>query len=130
MKKLIREVPLANGLTLRFFDSTRRYFGDYHQVRIEISCELPLTPDLFDDDAGCQAAVKLLGPAVRFLKQVEQQGVASAAIADTVLKVIDDFLVNSLGYFQSPAFPKKLVHAELNRVRAKRKAFLPLHVHG
>jgi hypothetical protein len=130
MKKPIREVPLQNGLTLRFFDHTRRYFGDYHQVRIEISCELPLTSDLFDDAADCQTALKLLGPSVRYLKQVEQQGVATAAVDQTVEKVIADFLTHSLGYFQSAAFPKKLVHSELNRVRGKRKGFLSQHAHG
>ncbi|HJV64275.1 MAG TPA: hypothetical protein VJ550_00935 [Geomonas sp.] len=130
MKKPIREVPLSNGLTLRFFDHTRRYFGDYHQVRIEISCELPLTPDLFDDQAACAAALKVLGPSVRYLKQVEHQGVATAAVQEAVERVIGDFLSHSLGYFQSPAFPKKLVHSELNRVRGRRKAFSPLPANG
>ena len=62
MKKVIREIALANGLTVSFTDATRRYFGDYHQVRVEISCEVPLTAELFADHAAHEAALKLLGP--------------------------------------------------------------------
>src|SRR4051794_20816991 len=49
MKKMIRAIPLANGLTVRFYDASRRYFGDYHQVRVEVSCEVLLTQDLFQN---------------------------------------------------------------------------------
>ena len=127
MKKLIREVPLENGLTLRFFDATRRYFGDYHQVRIEISCEVPLSAEIFDDAAARESAVKVLGDRVQYLKQVEHQGVATDAVSGVVEDSIRHFLDHSLGYFRSPAFPKKLVNSELNRIKGKRKSFLGLH---
>lgn len=130
MKNLIREIALANGLTLRFFDTTRRYFGDYHQVRIAISCEVPLTADLFDDAKEYEAAVKLLGGKVEYLKKVEQQGVATEAIAGAVENVIQQFIENSLGYFDTDNFPKRLVQTELNRVRGRAKSFVPLRSHG
>ncbi|MBU5637591.1 hypothetical protein KOM00_12715 [Geomonas sp. Red69] len=130
MQKLIREIPLSNGLTVRFFDATRRYFGDYHQVRIHICCEVPLSPDLFPDEESHQAAMKLLGASVSFKKDIEHQGVPSLSVDQTVERVIADFAAHSLGYFNSPGFPMKLVQAELTRARGRRTGFVPRGVHG
>ena len=126
MKNIVREIPLANGLTVCFTDATRRYFGDYHQVRVEVSCDVPLTVQLFDDTLAFEAALKLLGTRVRYLKKVEHQGVPTLATADTVQRVIQQFIDHSLSYFESAAFPRRLVQSELNRVRAKSNSFIPL----
>ncbi|QWV95342.1 hypothetical protein KP004_09290 [Geomonas oryzisoli] len=130
MQKLIREIPLSNGLTVRFFDATRRYFGDYHQVRIQICCEVPLSPELFPDEDSHQSARKLLGPSVSYKKEIEHQGVASLSVEQTVERVIADFAAHSLGYFNNPGFPQKLIQAELARVRGRKTGFVPRGVHG
>lgn len=131
MKKPIREIPLANGLTVRFFDATRRYFGDYHQVRIQIRCEVPLSPGLFEDSQAHQHALKLLGPTVTYVKDIEHQGVATLSVEGAVEQVIQQFIDHSLGYFNAEAFPKKLVQSELNRVNSRTKSFVPLRgIHG
>lgn len=130
MNQPIKEIPLANGLTVRFFDATRRYFGDYHQVRIHIVCEVPLVAELFEDDAARQAALKLLGDRASYRKEIEQQGVPTVAVEETVRKVIDHFVEHSLGYFEGEAFPKKLVQSELKRVSGKVKPFVLRGYHG
>lgn len=130
MQKLIREIPLQNGLTFRFFDATRRYFGDYHQVRIKISCEVPVLADYFESAAEQESALKLLGGAVRYLKEIEHQGVPTAAIDETVDKVVQQFVDNSLGYFQNDAFPRKFVQSELKRIRSRGKGFMTLRANG
>ena len=130
MKNLIREIPLANGLTVRFYDATRRYFGDYHQVRVQISCEVPLTAELFEDAAAHRAAVKLLGESVRYLKEIEHQGVASLETSAAVEQVIRQFVETSQGYFEGEAFSKRFVQSELNRIIGKSKAFVPLRANG
>jgi hypothetical protein len=129
MKNVIREIALANGLTVRFTDATRRYFGDYHQVRVEISCEVPLTPGLFDDPADYQAALKLLGDQVCYLKKIEHQGVPTLGTADAVQKVVQQFIDHSLGYFSSESFPRRFVLTELNRIQSRTKSFVPLRAH-
>ncbi|HEY5513582.1 MAG TPA: hypothetical protein VIK40_08065 [Geomonas sp.] len=130
MKNVVREIPLANGLTVRFTDATRRYFGDYHQVRVEISCEVPLTADLFDAEPAFEAARKLLGAKVLYLKKVEHQGVPTLGTADAVQKVIRQFVDHSLAYFETEAFPRRFVQSELNRILAKAKSFVPLRANG
>ena len=131
MTKLIKEIPLANGLVIRFFDATRRYFGDYHQVRIQICCEVPLSAALFEDVEAHQRALKILGNSVLYKKDIEHQGVATDAIPDVVANVLKQFVDHSLGYFNGEAFPKKLVQSELNRIGAKsRSSFTVRGLHG
>lgn len=124
MNKLIREIPLDNGLTVRFFDSTRRYFGDYNQVRVRIQCEVPLTEELFEDAQSYQAALKTLGARADYSKEIEQQGVPSAEIDAAIEKVVQHFVDHSLAYFNNAAFAKKLVQSELGRVKGKGKSFI------
>ena len=130
MKNLVREIPLANGLTVRFFDATRRYFGDYHQVRVKICCEVPLTADLFDDALAFDSACKLLGAKVQYVKDVEHQGVPTLQTAAAVERVIQQFLSHSLCYFESEGFARKFVQSELNRILGKAKSFVPLRANG
>lgn len=126
MKNVVREIPLANGLTVRFTDATRRYFGDYHQVRVEISCEVPLTAGLFDAPAAFEAAVKLLGSRVVYLKKVEHQGVPTLGTAAALERVIQQFIDHTLDYFSGEAFPRRFVQSELNRLGEKSRSFVPL----
>jgi hypothetical protein len=130
MHKVIREIPLDNGLTFLFSDATRRYFGDYHQVRIKISCDIIVRSDYFQDVPEHHAALQLLGEKVQYVKEVEHQGVATEAIAETIDRVIRHFVDHSLGYFDNSDFPKKFVHSELNRIRSKGKRFAKPPVHG
>jgi len=130
MKNVVREIPLANGLTIRFTDATRRYFGDYHQVRVSVSCEVPLSADLFEDQHAFEDAVKLLGAKVLYLKKVEHQGVPTLGTAEAVEKVIQQFIDHSLCYFETEAFPRRFVQSELNRVRARSKSYVPLRANG
>jgi hypothetical protein len=129
MKNIIREIPLANGLTVSFADATRRYFGDYHQVRVEVSCEVPLSAGLFDDQPSYEAALKLLGAKVCYLKKVEHQGVPTLGTAAAVQKVIQQFIDHQLSYFGSQAFPRRFVQSELNRVRTRAASYVPLRAH-
>lgn len=130
MSKLIKEIPLSNGLTVRFFDASRRYFGDYHQVRVKISCDVPLTPDLFQDEASYEAAQRLFGARVSYQKEIEHQGVAGASVEETVDRVIAHFVEHSLDYFSGSGFPKKLAQAELVKAQGRKRAFVPRGDHG
>lgn len=130
MTEPIREILLANGLTVRFFDHTRRYFGDYHQVRVNIICDVPLTAELFDDDDSYRSALKHLGDNVQYLKEIEHQGVPTAATVETLQRVIQQFVDTSMGYFQSAEFPRKLAQSQLKKALTKSRSFTPLRANG
>lgn len=129
MKKLVREIPLANGLTVRFYDASHRYFGDYHKVRVEISCEVPLNAELFQDADDYQQALRLVGPTASYVRHEEHQGVPSAEVDRVVAKVIDDFAGHSLRYFSGDDFPRRLVRSELEKVRKRSPIPFPRRSH-
>ena len=90
---------------------------------------VPLTAGLFDDQPSFEAALKLLGAKVCYLKKVEHQGVPTLGTDDAVQKVIQQFIDHQLSYFGSQAFPRRFVQSELNRVRSRAASYVPLRAH-
>ena len=115
--KPIRQIRLANGLTLIFHNHSRRYFGDYHQAKVEITCSIPIVEEYFSGKEEMEDAVKTLGDDVIFRRSVEQMGVPSAALESVLDSIMNNFCNHSLHYISSPAFPRKMVHMELTKAR-------------
>jgi hypothetical protein len=122
--KLAREISLENGLTVSFYHHTHRYFGDYHRIKVEIICEVPLLEEYFTSLAEFADARASLGGKAIFRRNLELMGVSSAELEQSLERVIANFSSHSLSYLASPLFPRKLVHAELSGVGRKiRKAY-------
>jgi hypothetical protein len=130
MDNLCREIKLANGLVIKFFAGSRRYFGDFHHVTLEISCEVPITAELFEDTAVFLKAIKVFGNQLVYRRHVEQAGVPSAEIVSAVDILIANFLAHSSAYVSSPAFPQKLAAAELSKLQKKPAPFTTIHLHS
>ena len=120
MNNLIRELHLPNGLTVSFFDHTRQYFGDFHRVKMEITCKIPVLPDYFEDRMAFDEAGALLGDEVVYTRIQEQMGVPSTEIEKVLNRLVTNFMEHSLTYFASARFPGKAVLAELNKIKRKR----------
>ncbi|BEH10255.1 hypothetical protein GSUET_18670 [Geobacter sulfurreducens subsp. ethanolicus] len=120
MATILREVPLQNGLTVRFLDHTRHYFGDFHLVRLEIVCQIRLNVAYFEDVTVFEDARRLLGDDVSYRRFVEQMGVPTSSMDDVKQQLMANFMSHSLGYVSSHAFPARFVHSELERARGKR----------
>ncbi len=117
MDNLIHEIPLDNGLTIRFFNHTRLYYGDFYLVRLEIVCVAPLHIEYFSDAASFNDARQMLGDTAVYRKFVEQQGVPSTEIDRVQDRLIANFVAHSLPYFAGAGFPGKLVLAEYDKAR-------------
>ncbi|RNC68750.1 MAG: hypothetical protein ED859_09520 [Desulfuromonadales bacterium] len=131
MGHIIKEIPLANGLTIRFRDLTRQYFGDFYLVKIEITCEVPLSIDLFSNATDLEDARRLVGDSAIYYRTAEKMGVPSTAIGTVVERLIGTFSSHSLPYFASPGFPSRFVRAELAKMRRNnsRATFSAIHRH-
>ncbi len=125
MGNLVRERLLPNGLTVSFYDQTRRYFGDFYLVKLEIVCKVPVVADLFGGTGEFNEARSLLGDDVVYRRSVEQMGVPSTEIERVVNRLMADFETHSLPYFAAPAFPQKLVCAELKK-KLKKPQHMPM----
>lgn len=117
--KLAREISLENGLTVSFYHHTHRYFGDYHRIKVEIICEVPLLEEYFTNSAEFAEASVSLGSKAVFRRNLELMGVSSADIEQSLERVIANFSSHSLSYLASPLFPRKLVLAELSAAGQK-----------
>lgn len=119
MDTFIRDIPLPNGLTVSFSNQTRRYFGDYYLVMLEIVCRVPVIAEYFEEEGEFDEARSLLGDEVVYRRGVEQMGVPSTGIERVLDRLMADFEKHSLPYFAAPAFPQKLVTAELKKRKRK-----------
>lgn len=119
MTQLIREMTLKNGLTVRFANASKPYFGDYHHVKVVISCEVPLSAHYFADENEFGDACRLLGKSPVYQRTVEKMGVPSTEVVAVLERLIAAFAANSFPYLASPVFPHRFVHAELAQARKK-----------
>ncbi len=115
--ELAREIPLENGLTVSFYQHTHRYFGDYHRIKVEIICEVPLLEEYFTCREEFAEARATLGDKAVFRRDLELMGVPSADVEQSIESVIANFSGHSLSYLASPLFPRKVVQAELSGPR-------------
>ncbi len=130
MDNLFREIKVANGLVIQFFDTSRRYFGDFHHIKLEIRCEVPITAELFEDLAAFHKAARSFGSTVVYRRHLEQFGVPSSEIALTLDTLIANFLAHSSAYFSAPAFPQKLAASELNKLQRKPAQFTAINLYS
>lgn len=119
MDNLLREITLANGMKVRFLDNTRRYFGDYYLVTVEIRCEVPILPDYFDTISAYNEVKSHWGETIVHLRKVQQMGVPSAQVSQVRERLIANFEQHSLPYLIPSTMPKKLVLSEINKSKKK-----------
>jgi hypothetical protein len=99
---VIREITLANGLTVRFLDKTQPYFGDYHHVRLEAVCDIP-APEIEGADS------------CRYMSNIRRMGVPTADVPAVIDELISHFSNTTLTYMSSPEFPLRYVSSRMSR---------------
>ena len=114
----IRRIVLPNSLHLVCRDATRRYFGDYHLVRVLLSLSIPLEPRFFQDEEACRVARTLLPDPVVYSRSAERMGVPTAEVDAVRMTLVDDLLLHAGKYLGSAQFTERFIQAELSRVRS------------
>lgn len=119
METYIQQIDLPNGLSISVHDTTRRYYEDYHLVRLEFACPVPLRMEYFDTPEALDDAKKLIGETAVYRRTCEKMGVPFDGIVAAREAIIADFMKNALPYFTVESFPVKLVRSELQKAREK-----------
>lgn len=109
------EKALDNGLLLRFFDRSNRYFGDYHRLCIEIHCAVPVAEYMSAEEIDAQEVHRFIGTEASFHKTLEQMGVAGADVKATRERLLTNFLETTGAYLARPEFPRRFLAKELAR---------------
>ena len=99
------EIYLFGSHSVRIFDHSRAYFGDYFRVSLEASYEIPL-PMMPEEpvDGGLQSP----GVAV-YRRFLERMAVPSAEVDSVRQTLIAEFRRNALPYLADPDFPAKFI---------------------
>jgi hypothetical protein len=119
MDTLVKKIPLENGIVILIYDHTFRYYGDFYLVKIEISCEVPLRQEYFDNESEYAQARRILGESASYRRFVEQMGVPSTGIERVREIQINNFVTHSLPYFSSANFPRKFVLSQYKKARSR-----------
>lgn len=114
MAKLFKTVRLENDLTVEFFDSSNRYFGDFHRVCIEVQITIPLHGLRLSQDQA-KAASKLKSP-LCFKRRLERMGVASAEVPAVTGLLVNSFLATCNSYLNTPDFAQRLLEKKLSEM--------------
>ena len=96
MFELPESQTLPNGLKLDFSDATKRYYGDYYRVCIEVKCALP-----HEEHAHWH-----------LFKKLERMGVPSAEIDTAKQDLLHGFNRLILPYLQHADFPARFTEAK------------------
>ena len=107
------EETLPNGLHLRFYDQSNRYFGDYHRVRIVVEIELLLNNELLDDPELLSAGRKRFGVSLTTSKVLERMGVPGSRVAALRAELVASYQLEVQSYLSRPEVPLRLLRAEL-----------------
>ncbi|MFO7832219.1 MAG: hypothetical protein R6V18_09615 [Desulfuromonadaceae bacterium] len=99
MFELPETQALPNGLQIDFSDTTKRYYGDYYRVLIEVKCALP-----HEEHAHWH-----------LFKKLERMGVSSDNLDAAKHDLLDGFNRLILPYLQRADFPERFTEAKKKR---------------
>jgi hypothetical protein len=116
----LRRILLPNSLNLVCRDDSRRYFGDYHLVRVLMTLPVPLEPRFFRDEGECRIARSLLPDPLVYRRSAERMGVPTADVETVRSALVDDLLLHAGKYLGSAQFPLRFIQTELTRARSGR----------
>jgi hypothetical protein len=120
LKTCVRKIELSNSLNVLVYDTTRRYYEDYHLVRLEIECEIAVNEALFEGLEKLPEALRMLGDSVIYRRTVEKMGVPFVQIESTREDIISSFIVTAVPYLSREDFPRKFVQSELKKLSEKK----------
>lgn len=117
--EVIKEYQLNSGLTLKLFDKTYRYFGEYFFIEIEVICEIPSS--ILDINKLPEDLISLVPEKLTFKKTLSKKGVYETQLEDEKKFLLDSFEKNSLPYLNSESFPYKFYEKELKNIKRKKE---------
>ena len=115
-----KELSLPNGLNFSIVDQSRRYFGDFHHLKLLITCTIPLDVIYFGNENQRADAENLLSSGLTYRRYLERMGVPSLEVDPVLHELISNFEKHSLPYFNSPKFLQKLLQTELEKMQSKK----------
>ncbi len=127
MEQILRTDHLDNGVRVDFIDSSNRYFGDYHRLRIEVRCVVAVTPKLFsaavDPCAEAERVRSRFGDEIIWVRHLERMGISSGELEAVRNEMIASFVKSSFSYLQTPQFFSRFIALEMAKSQTNVRPF-------
>lgn len=111
--RLLEEITLENGLTIRFFDCSKPVAGDRCQVQLLIAIPLPIKASWFEhNDASMEdfpAFLDAHGGKIDYRQTKTRNFIDRKALAATLDRMKADFLTANASYLSNPSFAEKYI---------------------
>jgi hypothetical protein len=121
-EKLFSSHPLANGLTLEFWDLSRPMLGDRWQVILEARLVIPVNADTLPADlVAAESEIRRgLGPEIVFTQRDERTFIANGELSETLKEMEARLLTLAPTYFGHPEFAGRLIRKRYAEYLQKR----------
>jgi hypothetical protein len=114
--RLLKELPLANGIMLEVTDESSNYYADFWNLKVVIRGTVKVTPDhlqtIIPLNPPEQEAKEALGGEATYHRELTRIGVREAEKDATIQKLLGSFEENSLPYLEHPSFPEQMVRSQ------------------
>ncbi len=122
MNEPFKTTRLDNGVIIDFFSQGNRYYGDFHRVKICAIATIPLDVESLPVDLQPEAA--RCSGVIKYEKNLERMGVATARVAEVTQSLLDDFTQTVGSYLEKESFAAGLLRKNLP-IDTKRTRFSP-----
>ena len=114
---ILHQQLLDNGLELIFNDLSNRYYGDFHQVKIEIVRRIHLSAELLVEYGFTEKeqirAKNRFGDLFEDRQELKRMGVAGPEVTTVCKQMVQQFIDSSLPYMSDNRFPALLLRKRL-----------------
>lgn len=127
--RLLEKMSLKNGLTLEFWDESRKLAGDRWYVGLRACIEVPVPDELEGEDLkeALRTMNEALGGKVFYQHLMERHFVAEGEVMGALDGLKKAFLEHSLSYLSHFDFAKRFVMAKAGELK-KRASWGPDYV--
>lgn len=115
MANLITTVELKNGIVVDFLDSSNRYYGDFHRVKIDAIAKIPISAAQMPEEL--QSLAESCEGETTYEHSLEQMGVKSADIESVTRSLIDNFVETVGSYLEKEHFAESLLRKQLGALK-------------
>ena len=115
---LLHQQLLDNSLELIFYDLSNRYYGDFHQIKIEVVSRIKFSDALLEDFGFSEReqlqAKNRYGEMFEARQELKRMGVAGSEVQSVTTQMVKQFLDSSLPYMSDQKFPQRLIRKHLS----------------
>lgn len=124
-RKLIDAVPLANGLTIYFYDCSRHIAADRWYVCLTTEIPIPIKHDYFFDEENPDMAyrefINIFGKPYVFSQKKERNFIDERDVSHLLASLKKDFISYNLPYVQLNQFPMLCIKKAYREWKEKQK---------